>query len=97
MSCWEGPKGGRQLACDSEHPGGLHLEPAEAEAVAEIFRLYASGATTLSQLAAWMNQEGFRTRNMHRRENEDEGEVAKSRLFTTASIRGILHNPFCSR
>jgi len=94
QSCWEGPKGGRQLACESEHPGGVHLEPAEADAVREMFQRYASGTTTLSQLAGWMNQEGFRTRNMHRRGSEDHGQAAESRMFTTASIRGILHNPF---
>ncbi len=94
LSCWEGPKGGRQLACESEHPGGLHLDPEEAESVKEMFRRYASGSTTLSQLAGWMNQEGFRTRNMHRRGSDDDGGAADSRMFTTASVRGILHNPF---
>ena len=52
LSCWEGPKGARQLTCEPEHPGGLHLEPNEAEAVREIFRRYSSGTTTLSQLAS---------------------------------------------
>ncbi len=94
QSCWEGPKGGRQLACESEHPGGLHLDPEEAESVKEMFRRYASGSTTLSQLACWMNQEGFRTRNMHRRGRDDDGGAADSKMFTTASVRGILHNPF---
>jgi len=94
LSCWEGPKGGRLLTCVPEHPGGIHLDAAEAEAVTEIFQRYASGSTTLSQLAAWMNNQGFRTRNMHHREDEDDGRPAESRMFTTASIRGILHNPF---
>ena len=94
LSCWEGPKGGRLLSCDTEHPGGLHLNLAEAKAVSELFRRYSSGHATLSQLAGWMNQEGFRTRNMHRRRDEDNGKAAGSRMFTTASIRGILHNPF---
>ena len=94
LSCWDGPKGGRLLSCDSEHPGGLHLDLAEADAVREIFHKYASGSTTLSRLASWMNQEGFRTRNMHRHRDEDNGQAAESRMFTTASVRGILHNPF---
>ena len=96
LTCPPCPKGGRLLSCDAEHPGGLHLDPAEAKAVTEIFHRYASGNTTLSQLAAWMNQEGFRTRNMHHREDEDDCRPAESRMFTTASIRGILHNPFFS-
>ena len=67
QSCWEGPKGGHQLSCEPEHPGGVHLIEPEAEAVKELFRRYPSGTTTLSQLARWMNQQVFRTRNMHRR------------------------------
>ena len=94
LSCWEGPKGGRTLSCDPEHPGGLHLNPAEAGAVKELFRNYASGSTTLSRLASWMNQMGFRTRNMHRHGNEEDGQTAEARMFTAASVRGILHNPF---
>ena len=33
-SCWEGPKGSRQLSCEPEHPGGVHLielEPKRSE------------------------------------------------------------------
>ena len=38
-SCWEGPKGGRQLSCEPEHPAGLHpveqeTEPSESCSVA---------------------------------------------------------------
>ncbi len=36
LSCWEGPKGGRTISCESEHPGGLHLNLAEAGAVKEL-------------------------------------------------------------
>ena len=39
QSCWEGPKGGRQLSCEPEHPAGLHpveqeTEPSESCSVA---------------------------------------------------------------
>jgi site-specific DNA recombinase len=61
QSCWEGPKGGRQLSCKPEHPGGLHPVEQETEAVRELFRRYATGTTTLSQLATWMNGQGLRT------------------------------------
>ena len=58
-SCYE--KG--QLRCESEHPGGVHLVLREVEAVKELFARYSSGTVTLSQLASWMNEQGFTTRN----------------------------------
>ena len=94
QSCWDGPKGNRRLICQPEHPGGMHLVAQEAEAVKDLFSRYATGATTLSQLAVRMNQQGFRTRNMHRLPNDDRQDRAGPKLFTTASVRGILHNPF---
>ena len=93
QSCWEGPKGGRLLSCEPEHPGGVHLIEEEAEAVRELFLRYSSGTTTLSQLAGWLNAQGIRTRNMHRFRVSKDG-IASGSLFTTASVRGILHNPF---
>jgi site-specific DNA recombinase len=92
QSCWQ--EGERKRLCDPEHPGGLHTDKREALAVAELFRRYASGITTLSQLAAWLNEQGFRTRNMHRLADANGTLVSGPRLFTTASVRGILHNPF---
>jgi hypothetical protein len=50
--------------------------------------------TTLSQLASWLNDQGFRTRNMHKIPDAQGNPVAGQRLFTVASLRGILHNPF---
>ena len=52
--------------CEEEHPGSVHIVQQEAEAIRELFRRYATGTVTLSQLASWLNREGFRTRNMHR-------------------------------
>jgi adenine/guanine phosphoribosyltransferase-like PRPP-binding protein len=54
----------------------------------------ATGATTLSILATWLNENGFRTRNMHRLPDANGHVNSGPRLFTTASVRGILHNPF---
>ncbi|MFQ6028746.1 MAG: recombinase family protein [Dehalococcoidia bacterium] len=90
-SCRKKVHGEKQAICDPEHPGGLHMLPDEAEAVQELFKRYASGITTLSQLATWLNSQGFRTRNMHRWHDDQE---AAPRFFTTASVRGVLHNPF---
>ena len=60
----------------------------------ELFRRYVSGTVTLSPLASWMNSKGFRTRNTKRLPSSSGSECAGPRLFTTASVRGILHNPF---
>ena len=91
-SCYE--KG--QLRCEEEHPGGVHPVPKEAEAVRELFRRYPSGTVTLSKLATWLNSppQNFRTRNKHKLPDADGNLAAEARLFTIASVRGILHNPF---
>ncbi len=94
-SCWtEGDKGDKKQRCDPEHPGGVHPVPSEAEAIKELFKRYAKGTTTLSQLAAWLNDNGFRTRNMHRLPDVNGNLTAGPRLFTTTSVRIILHNAF---
>jgi len=80
---------GRPL-CEPEHLGGVHTVPDEAEAVKQLFQRYAKATTSTVQLASWFNDQGFHTRNMHR----FNGEEAQPRLFTSASVRGILHNPF---
>ncbi len=62
--------------------------------MAELFQRYVAGATTLAQLASWINSQGFRTRSMHLTADGNEDPVAGPRLFTTASVRVILHNAF---
>jgi len=47
-------------------------------------------------LAVWLNERGFRTRNSKRLPRPDGNLVAGPRRFATASVRGILHNPFYS-
>ena len=93
-SCWIKENGAKSMRCEKEHPGGIHINPKEGSAVAELFRRYATGTTTLSQLAAWLNQQGFRTRNVHKLPDAEGNLKAGPRLFTTASVRVILHNPF---
>lgn len=94
-SCWvEGEKGEKRRRCDPEHPGGIHTHQTEGPAVSELFRRYATGTTTLSQLAGWLNEQGYRTRNMHRLADANGNLTSGPRLFTIASVRGILHNPF---
>ena len=93
-SCWAIKGKEKHLRCHEEHPGGVHPVEKEASAVRELFRRYSLGTTTLSRLAAWLNGEGFRTRNTRRLPGPDGNLSAGPRLFTTASVRGILHNPF---
>jgi site-specific DNA recombinase len=82
----EPPKRGRRKPCEPRHPGGVHEVPREARAVEYLFREYATGTVSMVELARWMNRNGFRTRNRH--------GGGGARLFTAASVRGILHNPF---
>jgi len=93
-SCWDNRGGERKRRCDPKHPGEVHLVPHEAEAVTELFNRYATGTTTLSQLASWLNDEGFRTKNTKNLPDGNGNLVSGPRLFTTASVRGILHNVF---
>ena len=82
------------LRCEEEYPGGVHVVKEAAEAVRALFHRYASGSVTLSQLASWMNSEGFRTRNTKNLPNGSGATSSGPKLFTTTSVRGILHNPF---
>ena len=84
----------RQLRCSEEHPGAVHPVPQEAEAVRELFRRYFSGTVTLSQLASDLNSQGLRTRNTKKLPVGNGDTSHGPRLFTVASVRGILHNPF---
>ncbi len=94
QSCWEEVNKLRQPRCQPEHRGGLHIHPQEGPVVLELYRRYATGQTTLATLAGWLNDQGFRTRNMHKLEDGAGNLAAGPRLFTTASVRGILHNVF---
>jgi DNA invertase Pin-like site-specific DNA recombinase len=80
--------------CPAEHKGKVHIVPAEAEAVKTIFQFYATGGWSLSKLAAWLNEQGFRTRNKHEIQSGDGKLVAGPRPFTLYSVRWLLHNPF---
>lgn len=94
-SCWEkGEKGEKTLRCNPEHPGGMHIHPKESKAVKELFKRYAIGTVTLSQMAKYLNDKGFRTRNTKRIEDACGNLTSGPKLFTNASVRGILHNPF---
>ena len=70
-SCWVKERGERRQTCEAEHSGGIHLVPSEADAIKEMFERYSAGITTLNQLAAWLNDSGFRTRNTRKLANPD--------------------------
>ncbi|OBW62403.1 MAG: serine recombinase [Dehalococcoides mccartyi] len=94
-SCWElGEKGEKKRHCLVEHQGGIHIHPIERQAAEGLFRRYSVGTTTLSQLAAWLNEQGFRTRNTKNLPDANGNLVSGPRLFTSSSVRNILHNPF---
>ena len=93
-SCWRKVDDRMEPVCEDEHPGGVHVHETEGPAVAEMFRRYATGNTTLAQEASRLNEAGFRTRNMHKAVDANGDLISGPRLVTTASIRVILHNPF---
>ena len=93
-SCWKEEHGEKKRICEPEHPGSVHLVKIEANAVQEMFKRYASGTTSLAELAGWLNDSGFRTRNTKKLPDGNGNLVAGPRLFTTASVRNILHNAF---
>ena len=93
-SCWLKEGAERRRICDPLHSAGIHPHSEEAPAVRELFHRYTSGTVTLSTLASWLNSQGFRTRNTKRLPDASGQSVQGPRLFTTASVRGILHNPF---
>jgi site-specific DNA recombinase len=59
-----------------------------------MFKEYATGAATSARLAAWLNDQGFRTRNTKKLPGPDGVLTSGPRLFTTDSVKVILHNPF---
>ena len=93
-SCWRESRGERKLVCDPEHPGAIHTHPEEGPVVRDLFGRYASGTVTLATLATSLNEKGFRTRNTRKLPDGNGGHTTGPRLFTNASVRGILHNPF---
>ncbi len=95
-SCWMSQDGERRRRCPKEHSGGVHLIASEVAAVQEMFKRYSTGSTTLNQLAAWLNASGLRTRNTKQLAGADGKLSPGPKLFTTASVRGILHNAFYS-
>ena len=92
-SCWMySAKGEKMFRCQSEHPGGIHAHQSEGPMVTDLFQQYAAGPETLSGLAGLLNGKGFRTHNMHTVVDPYGALVTGPRLFTSASVRGILHN-----
>ncbi len=93
-SCWARVGGERRRICNPEHQGGVHIHTEEGPAVHELFNRYAGGDSTCPTLASWLNGKDFRTRNTKRLPNGSGDLSAGPRLFTMASVRGILHNSF---
>jgi len=80
--------------CPHDHKGRVHIIEKEAEAVKKLFYLYSGGGWSLSKLAEWLNEQGFRTKNKGQIKQPDGSCVKGPRPFTTYSIRWLLHNSF---
>jgi site-specific DNA recombinase len=61
----------------------------EASAVSDVFERYATGGYSLEQLASWLNDRGFRTRN-----KQHVNGPAGPRPFTKETLKDMVHNPF---
>ena len=78
----------------AEKIGHIYIVPDEVEAVKKIFQFYSTGEWTLSKLAEYLNERGFRTRNKHVIKNGSEENISGPRPFSLYSVRWLVHNPF---
>ena len=78
---------------DDSHPG-CHTEPEKASIVVQVFERYASGTDSMSGLATWLNDLGFRTKGKRKADVFGELVEVQGRHFTHWSVRDILKNPF---
>ena len=97
QSCWVKEHGERRQTCENEHPGGIHHVPSEAAAIKEMFERYAAGTTTLNQLAAWLNEEGFRTRNTRKMSNPDGSDHSGPQAVHERLSEGHSSQPLLRR
>ena len=79
---------------DAAGHGGCHPVEAQAKAVEDLFTRYAGGGWSLSKLAGWLNDQGFRTRNRKTIKLTDGITLDGPQPFTAYSVRSLLHNPF---
>lgn len=73
---------------------GCHVEWEKAQAVVEMFQRYANGVESMSTLAGWLNEQGFRTKS--KKPQVIMGEVVEGdgRRFANYSVRDMLKNRF---
>ncbi len=88
------PNGEVPFGYRKDENGNVKIQPEEAEAVKQLFNMYAAGGTSLSGLAAWLNSRGFQTRNKRAFKDSLGNTVSGPRAFTRDSVRWLLHNPF---
>ena len=93
-SCWTKEGGERKRLCDPEHQGGVHVVEEEASAIVECFQRYAAGSVSCGELASWLNDRGFRTRNTKKFLGPDGSLAQGPRLFTSRSVADLLKNRF---
>ena len=66
-----------------------HLNSEKAPAVAKMFELYDSGTYSTANIAAWLDDEGYKTNGQS---VDMPGAQIKGNIFTTHSVSGILKN-----
>lgn len=88
------PFGYRREEGDSTNKRIIRVVPEEAEAIKQIFQMYASGGHSLASLATWLNQKGFRTRNKQKLSDGSGNTIAGPQPFTLYSVRWLLHGQF---
>ena len=81
------------LGLDYTH-AGCHIDQEKAPKVVQLFERYANGTESMSTLANWLNEQGFRTKGKRKAEVFGELVDVDGRQFTHWSIRDILKNPF---
>ena len=84
------PFGYRRVETNESDKRKVVVVPEEAEAVSQLFRMYASGGHSLASLAVWLNQQGFRTGNKRSLKTGSGEMVSGPRPFTLYSVRWLL-------
>ena len=92
-NCWRKDRGEKVRICIPEPPRGVHPVKGEAEVVRPVFERYATGAVNSGDLAAFLNDKGFRTRNTKKLRDGSGKESPGPKFFTRSSVRGLLKNP----
>jgi site-specific DNA recombinase len=88
------PNGDLPFGYRRDEDGNVKIQPDEAEAVKQLFNMYAAGGYSLASLAVWLNSKGFQTRNKREFKDILGNTISGPRPFTRDSVRWLMHNHF---